>query len=241
MKKFYPKIVLVAFIFFSGHSDLRAQNDRIQQGVLFKKGTNIRISHANILNKRTRLKVYSNDFGIFRIMASVNDTLEISGAGYISQNILVGDYKDVIIFLQPTNQLEEVQIRGKTIKQELEEVGNTFRSKGVFYKGKPRIYLAVLKPLTFLYETFGKTSKNARKFDGYAQREIAYHEIAGKFNRYTIKKTVAIKEEELTDFIDQYWPTIEQIRRWNDYDLISYIRRSYLEFKAKKPTEKISN
>ena len=231
---------LLSLITFIVHLSV-AQETGIQQGVLFKKGTNTRISHAEILNKRTKAKVYSNDFGIFRIQASVADSLEISGPGYLTQKYVVTDFKDAIIFLQYSNLLDEVRIREKTVKQELEEARGEYRSKGVYYNGKPPIYLVIFKPLTFINELVGKGGKQARRFNKFADREIDYYTISARFNNYSIKNAVPIKDEEIEDFKTDYRPTAEQINRWNDYDLITYIRRSYKEFQAKKQLETIKN
>jgi hypothetical protein len=231
------KLFLISFISVSAFTSVRAQTGSVQEGVVFKKGTNIRISNAEIINKNTRGKVNSNDFGIFRIISSVNDTLQISGAGYITQVFIVRDFKDAIIHLQSTNELQEVQVKEKTIKQELEEARNSYRSKGVFYKGKPPLLAAIFSPLTFINELVGKNGRQARRFNKFADREIDYYEVASRFNDSSIKTTVPIQDDELEDFKSKYWPTAEQIKRWTDYDVISYIKRSYTEFKNKRTTD----
>lgn len=228
------KLFLVSLISVSVFTCIRAQTTTVQEGVIFKKGTNIRISNAEILNKNTRAQARSNDFGFFRIIASVNDTIQISGAGYLTQIYIVKDFKDAIINLQSSAELQEVQVKEKTIRQELEEARNSYRSKGVFYKGKPPLLALIFSPLTFINELVGKNGKQARRFNKFADREIDYYEVSSRFNDFTIKNTVPIQENELEDFKSKYWPTAEQIKRWNDYDVISYIKRSYTEFKSQK-------
>ncbi|WP_423148784.1 hypothetical protein [Rubrolithibacter danxiaensis] len=210
------------------------QSIKAQQGVVYNKGTGIRIGKADIFNKRSKFRVSSDGFGSFRILASIGDTLEVSCLGYSTEKFIVNDYKDAIIYIEPTNELEEVVVREKSIREDLREVEEAYRSKGVYYKGKPPVYLLIFKPLTFVHELFGKTAKNARRFNSYAKREIEYHEVARRFNNYTIKNAISIRDEELEDFKTDFWPTAEQINRWNDYDLMNYIKRSYEEFKRAK-------
>src|SRR5690606_38729812 len=52
-----------------------------------------------------------------------------------------------------------------------------------------------------------------------------------------IKSIHPIKDDELADFKSAYWSTVEPIKRWNDYDLINYIKKSYQEFKNRNKEE----
>jgi hypothetical protein len=230
-------LILVSSLIVFSSVQIQAQTDKVQQGVIFKKGTNSRIANAEIVNRNKKTKVHSNDFGIFRIMASANDTLVISGAGYLTQHLAVIDFKDLVVYLQAASELQEVHVTEQTIRQELDEARNSYRSKGVYYKGKPPLYLLIFKPLTFINELVGKNAAQARRFNKFADREIDYYEVSGKFNNTAIKRTVPIKDDELEDFKSKYWPTAEQVKRWNDYDVITYIKRSYAEFKDSKPKE----
>ncbi len=88
--------------------------------------------------------------------------------------------------------------------------------------------------MTFIYENFKSEVKDARKFNRYAKKETAYYEISARFNAENIKSIIPIKNEELEEFESDYWPTLEQIRKWNDYDLINYIIFSYQDYRKKK-------
>lgn len=228
------KLFFVFLITVTALAVAQAQTATVQRGVVFKKGTNTRISKAEIFNKNTRAQVKSDDFGIFSILSSVNDTLQISGVGYVTQIFIVKDFKDAIIYMQSDNELQEIHVREKSIKQELEEAKNSYRSKGVYYKGKPPLLALIFSPLTFINELVGKSGKQARRFNKFADREIDYYEVSSRFNDVAIKNTVPIQENELEDFKTKYWPTAEQVRRWNDYDIISYIKRSYSQFKGEQ-------
>lgn len=235
----HKTLSLVSLLLVFSFTEVQAQANRVQQGVIFKKGTNTRISNAEIINTNKKVKVVSNDFGIFRIIASPNDTLVISGAGYISQSLVVNDYKDFIIHLQAAAELQEVQVNRQSIRQELDGARREFRSKGIYYNGKPPLYLllpipGIGQPLTFINELFGKKGRQARRFNKFADGEIEYYDVSSRFNNSAIKNAIPqIKNEELEAFKTEFWPSAEQVRKWNDYDLISYIKKSYIAFKAK--------
>ena len=88
--------------------------------------------------------------------------------------------------------------------------------------------------MTFIYENFKSEVINARKFNRFAKNEINYYEIAARFTDEVIKKNIPISQNELEDFKADYWPTVEQVHNWNDYDLANYIIKSYHDFRKNK-------
>lgn len=213
---------------------------RVLQGVVFKKGTNTRVGNASIYNARANYMVSTNNLGIFTILASLGDTLVIGGPGYMDQKFAVNDFKDVLLYLQPSNTLNEVQIKSESVKQRLAEAENAYRKKGIYYKGRPPLRLLLPfggSPVTFFYELLSKDGRRARRFGDFAQSEADYYEVASRFNDYAIKSTVPIKDEELESFKTDFWPKAEQVKTWNDFDLYSYIKRSYRQFQTAKTTQ----
>lgn len=212
------------------------QSEKTQQGLFYKAGTNLRLGSVQAFNKRNSVTIKSNIYGTFSMPASVGDTIELSLTGYNTTEFVVTDFADKICFLQPAIALSEVLIKETSIKADLNEVKRGYRRKSVFYTGPPHYYYLVLKPMTFIYENFKSEVINARKFNRYAKQEIAYYEIAARFNDPAIKNTVSIKDNELEDFKSDFWPTAEQVRTWNDYELSNYIKKSYEDFKKPKKT-----
>lgn len=133
------------------------------------------------------------------------------------------------------NQLPEVTIKGQSIKAAMKDLEDSYKDKGIFFKGKPPIYLLSPfggSPVTFFYELFSKDSKRARKLQKYARAEIEYAEVSTRFNDDIIKSVLpGVTEIELEHFKAAYLPKAEQIAGWSDYDLLSYIKRSFDEFK----------
>lgn len=234
------KLFLISFLVIWA-SPGRAQTEHVQQGMVFKAGTNLRLSGVQIVNKRTSATVQSDLYGDFSIPASVNDTLVVTCCGYTSSQHLVTDLTDKIIFLEPVYSLPEVVIKENTVLADLNSVKRGYRKKSVFYTGTPHYYYLALKPMTFIYENFKSEVINARKFNRFASSEVTYYEVAARFTDEIIKKHIPIKENELEDFKAHYWPTVEKLRGWNDYDLANYIIKSYQEFRKNENIDTITN
>lgn len=227
-------VVLSFIAIFLGDQAL-SQAIKTQQGAVLKRGSNLRISGASIKNKRSQFSVATNEMGIFSILASPGDTLEISAIGYMSHSLVVADFKDAIVYLQEVTRLEEVVVTGKSLESDLNEIRDAYRGKGSYYGGKPPVLAYIFSPLSALSDRFGKTGKRARRFNEFANQELEYQEVARRFNDLSIKRAVPeIKDEELQDFRAAYTPDVEQLRSWNEYDLVVYIRKSYKEFKVRE-------
>ncbi|WP_426670403.1 hypothetical protein ACPPVU_03985 [Mucilaginibacter sp. McL0603] len=228
------KIFNLCFFLLAVCNQSNAQSEKAQRGILYKAGTGIRLGDIQIFNKRSLITVKSNMYGMFTIPASVGDTLEISCAGYNNAELAVNDFTDKIFFLKSAIALPGVVIKETSVQVNLDEVKRGYRKKSVFYTGTPHYYYLFLKPMTFIYENFKSEVKDARRFNRYAKKESAYYEISARFNAQNIKSVIPIKNDELEDFESDYWPALEQIRKWNDYDLVNYIIASYRDFKWKK-------
>lgn len=235
-------VVMVLFTLFLGGQAF-GQTVKAQQGAVLKRGSNLRISGASVKNKRSQFSVATNEMGIFSILASKGDTLEVSAIGYMSYPLIVSDFRDEIVYLQEITRLEEVVVTGKSLESDLNEIRDAYKSKGSYFGGKPPVLAYIFSPLSALGDRFGKTGKRARRFNDFANQELEYQEVARRFNDLSIKNAVPeIKQEELQDFRADYMPGVEQLRSWNEYDLVVYIRKSYKEFKAKEkvPAQKLN-
>jgi hypothetical protein len=217
---------------------VKGQSQQMLKGVIFEEGTKTRLGSAAVHNKRTGYTNTTNNFGLFDILAQEGDTLQISMDGYLNKELHVSNLKDLIIYLRvASNQLKEVKITSQSLLQNLKENQAAFRDKGIFYNGKPPIgALSPLggSPLTFLYEAFSQDGKRARRLGRFIERESEYTEVASRFNKEKIKGAVPIKEEDIEEFKTAYWPKNEDIRKWADYDLHNYIKKSFEEFKKTK-------
>jgi hypothetical protein len=212
-------------------SQALAQQDFLVKGVVMESGTMNRIALAEITNKRNNFVVGSNDMGIFEIKASVGDTLVIVKRDFSDRQVRVVGPMDVVVKLNRTT-LNTVNIYGQSKKQEMNQIKQDFRDKGSFYAGKPPLLSYVFTPLTAIYELFGKTPKNARRFNKYYNTELQQSEIDDFFNETLIQKETDLRGKDLEQFMLNYRPDYEQAKKWTEYDAIKYIRDNYAKYKA---------
>lgn len=196
-----------------------------------ESGTINRIALAEITNKRNHFVVGSNDMGMFEIKSAIGDTLVIVKRDYSDREIRIVGSADVVVKLNRTT-LNTVNIYGQSKKQEMNDIKQDFRNKGSFYAGKPPLLSYIFTPLTAIYELFGKTPKNARRFNRYYNTELQQSEVDQFFNETIIQKETDLRGKDLEQFMLNYRPEYEQASKWTEYDAIKYIRDNYAKFKA---------
>ncbi|RAJ34405.1 hypothetical protein [Pedobacter cryoconitis] len=209
-----------------------AQQDFQLNGVVMTKGTTTRIAMAQVTNLRTKFTVSSNDLGLFQVKANLGDTLVIYKQDFSDKEMIVLSNKDLIVYLDngAGTSLHEVNIRGKSKKAELDELKQDYRDKGSFYAGKPPLLSYIFAPITALYELFGRTPKNAKRFGNYYNREMQQTQIDGYFNESLIKKNTELSGKELEDFMLNYRPDYQKAKNWTEYDAVKYIRDTYKKY-----------
>jgi hypothetical protein len=226
-------IVLLALLFVSllSFSPALAQQDFLVKGVVMESGTINRIALAEITNKRNHFVVGSNDMGMFEIKALVGDTLLIVKRDFSDREIRVVGPTDVVVKLNRTT-LNTVNIYGQSKKQEMNQIKQDFRDKGSFYAGKPPLLSYIFTPLTAIYELFGKTPRNARRFNRYYNTELQQSVIDDFFNETLIQKETDLRGKDLEQFMLNYRPDYAQAQKWTEYDAIKYIKDNYAKYKA---------
>lgn len=231
--KMHPKKLIPMLLLMNSFCFVYAQTSKNQQGLLLKAGSNIRLGSIQVLNKRNQARAKSNTAGVFSIAAIQGDTLEFSSEGFENKIFLVTDLTDKIIYLSFITQLPEVQVKEYSLKYDLTEAKAGYRRKSVFYTGTPHYYYLFLKPMTFIYENFKSEVIEARRFNKYASRELASYKISERYNNILIKNTIPeIQDNEVDDFKWHYMPTLAQLDKMSDYDIIIYIRKNYADFKS---------
>ncbi len=212
-----------------------AQQEFLIQGVVFEKGTKLRVALAEITNKRSAAKSGSNDLGIFSIRVKMNDTLLVSKRNYNDAVLMVTSTKDLLVYLNKGTMLNEVVIVGQSKKQSLDELKRDFRDKGSFHGGKPPLLSFLFTPLTALYDLFGKTPRQDRRLGRMYQTEIQDLQVDQFFNKTVINQQTGLSGKELEDFLVNYRPTYEQAKHWTTYDGMKWINDSYKSYRNTKP------
>lgn len=234
----YKNMLMLAF--FTLFSALaKGQNKKVLNGTIFQNGTIVKVSNAVLSNKHSGM-TKSDQSGRFEISVTVTDTVRITCEGYLTKYIYIEkqtETKDVIVYLNLTDTLKEVQIKGRLSRPGMEEIASKFTlEKGIFYKGKPPIALLSPfngKPLTFFHELLGKDGKRARRLYKLSAQQAVDNEVDEKFNDRTIRTIIPIEDDQIDQFITDYRPTVKEIRKWSAYELYNYIKKSYEDFKKK--------
>lgn len=227
LRLLYP-VLLSAFSLIPAAEALAQQEFQLK-GVVMENGSNNRIALGEITNKRNKFVVGSNDLGIFQIRAAIGDTLLVVKRDFGDREIVVVSQQDLLVRMNRTT-LNTVNIYGQTRKEELNEIKQEFRNKGSFYAGKPPLLSYLFTPLTALYELFGKTPKNAKRFNRYYNNEMQQSHIDGFFNEALIQKNTPLTGKALENFMLNYRPDYEKAKNWTSYDAIKHIRDSYAQY-----------
>ena len=227
--------VFLSFTFLMIAFTTYAQNKILIKGLVFEIGNNKRISEASITNKSSKEIAYSDGFGNFSINVSIGDTLIIAKDNYQEREKPILIKQNLIIYLKKAITLNEVVIKQQTKKAEQKEILDGYRSKGVYYGGKPPIFAYIFTPLTALHELLGKDAADARRFGSYIYRENAQSGVDTHFNVSIIKESIKIKDEEMVEFMYLYRPKPQDVTYRNRYDDMNYIKKSYQDYlKTKK-------
>jgi hypothetical protein len=229
------QIVCVSAALFCLAASAFAQQTIKINGIIFKKGSSQRISQATVTDLNNKNVMMSDDLGMFSIITAVGDTLLINKKEYAPFKVTVDSKADLLIGLQPLLALKEVTITGQTQKQQLNDVMKQYNSKGIYNNGKSLPFFQFLNsPLTGFYNLFGKTPREERRFAAYAQTELQNTEIDKRYTKELVKSITKLPDDEVTKFMQVYTPSYQDIKEWNDYQLIQYIKKNFAYYQRNK-------
>jgi hypothetical protein len=212
-----------------------AQKALTIKGIIFKKSTPNRISQAVVTDLKTQTLMMSDELGGFTIKASIGDTLEITKTGYTPQRIAVVNNSDLVVYLQPVIELNQVTIKSQSKQQELNEVMKEYRSQGIYNNGKSLpVWQFINSPITAFYNLFGKAPAQARRFAEYAKNEQQASVVDKRYTKELVKSVTKMPDEEVDKFMAVFRPSFENMQEWNDYQLIQYINKSYNYYQKNK-------
>jgi hypothetical protein len=224
--RFKIYLLLTTLLCFSQF--IQAQGFTVK-GIFFRKNSDERIASATVTNLKSQQIMMSDELGGFSIPASKGDTLLFKKTGYTDQTQVVINPNDVIIYMQPIIVLQQVNIQGQSTKQELNGVMNDYRSKGLYFDGHPPLMAFIASPLTAFYELFSADAINERHFAKFSKNELEAISVSKRYTPQLVKQVTNLSDEDVVKFMQQYTPSYEDMRTWNDYDLIKHIKH-YLEY-----------
>jgi hypothetical protein len=202
------------------------------KGVISKKSSPERVGQVYIKDLKSKALMLSDDLGWFSIKASVGDTLLFTKDAYTPQKVVVLNNSDMPVYMQPVIVLDEVRILGQTKKQELNDIMSDYRKQGTFYAGKPPVLSVLTNPITGLYELFGKTPGRARRFANFAKGESEQAEVNRRYTVAFVREFTKLPTDSAARrFMSYYTPSFEDLKGWNNYDLIKQTQKSYEYYK----------
>jgi len=232
----YFVIISVCFSFAFNAS---AQELHTIKGVISKRLSGERVANVLINNLRTRNIVESDQLGWFTATAAIGDTLLFSKADFTDQKIVIVNANDLPVYMQPVVKLDQVTIQGQTKKQEIADIMKDYRRQGTYYDGKPPVLSFLSNPVTGLYELFGGTPGKARRFAAAAKGDLEYTEVHKRYNVAFVKRITNASDTVAVNFMKYYTPSAEDLKEWNDYELIRRTKKSYDFYDKATPEEKI--
>ncbi|HEK19067.1 MULTISPECIES: hypothetical protein [unclassified Mucilaginibacter] len=227
------KLLLLFFALSGWVIAAHAQQTTIK-GAIYKRISSERLSGVAVTNVKTNVFVLCDNQGGFAITAAPGDTLLFTKSGFTPQKQTASAY-GMVVYMQPEMQLGEVRIVGQSKKQEMADIVKTYRSKGLYFDGKPPVttFLPIGgSPLTGLYELFGKDAKNLRRFARYQKQELEATEVDKRYNKpFVIRVTGETDSTKVQQFMHFYRPSFEDLKQWGEYDLIKHTKEQWEYFK----------
>jgi hypothetical protein len=233
--RFAKKIIYSVLMLCCIHSFAHAQQVLNIRGIIFKKSSQDRLAQALVTNQKSQVLMMSDELGGFSIKASVGDSLLITKIGYTPQKIVILNNSDIVIYMQPVVELNQVTIKEQSKKQELNEVMKEYRSQGIFNDGKSLpVWQFINSPITAFYNLFGKTPAQARRFAAYAKNEQEASTVDKRYTKELVKSITKLPDDELDKFMVAYRPSYEDMKEWNDYQLIQYVKKEFAYYQKNK-------
>jgi hypothetical protein len=226
--------ILMLVIALSGLFNSAFAQETIK-GIIFRRSSDGRVSEALIKDLKNQVIMMSDDLGMFSITASPGDTLLATKKGYAPEKIVIVDRNDITIYMDAVRELAPVTVKGKTEKQELKDVMKQYKSDGVFNDGKSLpFWQFVNSPITGLYNLFGKSPAEARRFAAFSKNELEANEVDKRYTKDLVKRVTKLPDDEILKFMDFYRPSYQDIKEWDDYQLIIAIKKNLVYYQRTK-------
>jgi hypothetical protein len=79
-----------------------------------------------------------------------------------------------------------------------------------------------------IYELFGKTPNRAKRFAQFSKGELEQAEVNRRYTVAFVRQITKLQSDTLAQrFMNYYTPTFDDLKGWNDYDLIQHTQKSF--------------
>jgi hypothetical protein len=226
----FLRLLPILILLCLGTKVLSQRREFTLTGVTYNKDGSQRLGKVLVADMNNNNMVSADELGTFKISCAVGDTLLFRQKDYTDQKIKVLSDFTLVGYMHPGVTLNEVDIKDVTKRQELQEVMKDYGKKGVYNGGKASVLSNIFHPLNALFNIFGSDAKNARRFQNDATNELQQQEVSRKFTVTLVQQVTGLKDVKLKNFMDSYRPGYEDCKKWNQYDAITYIKKSYEQF-----------
>lgn len=204
------------------------QEQKNISGMVLERGTaNVRIADATVVNLRTRQVTRTSPQGVFTIPVAVGDSLSVNKIGYGPIKTVINTLEDIILDMQAGLEIETVVVTRSTRESELRSHLRDYERQGIHNGGHNSLGTYLNSPATALYNLFGRTPRNARRFEQYMNQELEATKVDRVFNKTLVSSLTDLEGDELQSFMDIYRPSWSTLEKWGQYDLMLYITNSF--------------
>ena len=226
-------LYLLGFLAFT--SSAFAQEKNIA-GIVFDRETKFRLSRVRIINTQTKQTVFNNAKGEFYINAKPGDVLICNLMGYQTDSLKITNQETLIIYLKRLSiRLQEVVVKDSVLsaKAKYEEVKRDFNklyrignNKDLITVGQGGAGLGI----DAIWSAFSKEGRNARRLLELMERDYQNAFVDQVFTRDLVSRNTGLTGDKLLIFMLNNRPGYIFASKASAYDLLNYIRLSYMRF-----------
>ena len=244
----YKKIL--TFIFLLTSFVVVAQ-DNLFTGTLIHSGTKQVITGANIVNLTSLDGTSSDQNGMFRIPAKVNDSIIITFMGYKTLNIRITTEKlqkhQIIYMLDAPVVLDEVILSSTKLTGNLQvdvdliplqkSIDISPKIAAMFGSSEPNAITRVndalkkiMNPVDLIYNIFATRSKDLRRLKKIQQEDKVKQILANKFDREILSRLLKIDKKDVYLVLEMCDYPEKFIRTANDLQILEAILNCYSHY-----------
>ena len=231
-----------------------AQEDLIIEGTVLNDNDDKALENVNIVNLNKVKGTTSNQDGLFKIKAEVNDTLYFSYLGFKSIRVRVTNdwlkFGDIKVKMTELGiALEEVVVRPVQLTGYVEvdakiiPVYDNYRYRisglSTGYEGgqqQPgaisKVLGAIFNPADFLYNVFGKRPKQMRKLRQMKEDDNIRNLLQSKYDRETLMAVLQLERVDVNEILNNCSYSEDFIMTANDLQILDAISECYEEYKV---------
>jgi len=230
------KFFVILFLAFGFSTAIYAQTKPVQ-GIVIDKETKQRLAKVYIYNIRTGDGLYNNTKGEFSTFAIPGDTLVAALSGYgVDTMVFKGQTAAYFQLKSLGIRLRDVVIQQKRLSPQQLYEKNVQEYRYQTMKGSSKDLLSlgnggVGLGIDAIYNLLSRQGRNARHLQKILEKDYREDLIDFRFNANLVRQVLGIKEDELTDFMQQYRPTYQFVLDADDYAFNMFIRNAYKSYR----------